>query len=317
MVSVARPKGFEPLTFGSVERGSTACESRRSPPREESFATRIAPGSRRVESVSRLGLSVMMRAVETGGDEWWELRDAWSCAFALLGAYGYRPKLMPDALVCYRADGSAFTLTVADEELPARRYDSTLCLTLTSRDAAVLVEERFPFDSDDELMRTVLGVLSNYPDQPHGDTGFIRHFPPASELDRIRLAAAYGSYRPYLDALASLGIHAYLELTDLGSLRMYSDISPKLLLDISVDDEGLDELGPADGEWVVFLTGPGGHEAEFTVDRLDDGDSGPELLAEAVSGALGDVLRGKHLFFEHYDPRYGRLDPRWLTRADP
>jgi hypothetical protein len=144
----------------------------------------------------------------------------------------------------------------------------------------------------------------------------IRHFPPESELDRIRLAAAYASYRPYLDALASLGIHAYLELTDLGSLRMYSDVSPNLLLDISVNDEGIDELGPAEGEWVVFLTGPNGHEAEFTVDRLDDDESEPELLAEAVASALGDVLRGDHLFFEHYDARYGRLDSRWLRRAD-
>jgi hypothetical protein len=82
---------------------------------------------------------------------------------------------------------------------------------------------------------------------------------------------------------------------------MYSDISPNLLLDISVNDEGLDELGPADGEWVVFLTGPDGHEAEFTVDRLDDGMSDPEVLAEAVANAVGDVLRGSHIFFEHYD----------------
>ena len=160
------------------------------------------------------------------------------------------------------------------------------------------------------------GSLSRHPDEPQPDKGFIRYFPPKTELDRIRLAAAYASYRSYLDALASRGIHAYLELTDLGSIRMYSDVSSNLLLDLSVNDEGLDELGPAEGEWVVFLTGPGGHEAEFTIDRLDDGDSGPELLAEATASALGDVLRGDHLFFEHYDVRYGRLDPRWLRRVD-
>jgi hypothetical protein len=98
---------------------------------------------------------------------------------------------------------------------------------------------------------------------------------------------------------------------------MYSDISPSLVLDISVNDEGLGELGPADGEWVVFLTAPGGHEAEFTVDRLDDGESNAELLAEAVADAVSDVLYGDHIFLEHYDARYGRLDPRWLKRAGP
>jgi hypothetical protein len=77
---------------------------------------------------------------------------------------------------------------------------------------------------------------------------------------------------------------------------MYSDISPSLVLDISVNDEGLGELGPADGEWVVFLTAPGGHEAEFTVDRLDDGESDAELLAEAVADAVSDVLYGDHIF---------------------
>jgi hypothetical protein len=158
------------------------------------------------------------------------------------------------------------------------------------------------------------GTTSPYEPQP--EKGFIRYFPPESELDRIRLAAAYASYRPYLDALASHGIHEYLEQSDFGPLRMFSDISPNLLLDVSVNDEGLGELGPADGEWVVFLTGPGGHEAEFTVDRLDDGDSDAEVLAEAVANAVGDVLRGGHIFLEHYDARYGRLDSRWLGRAD-
>lgn len=146
--------------------------------------------------------------METGGDEWWELRDAWSRAFALLGAYGYRPKLTPNALVGYRADGSVFTLTAPDEELPVQRYDSTMCVALTSGDAALLAEERFPFDRDDDLIRNVLDVLSRHPGQPQPEKGFIRYFPPESELDRIRLAASYASYRPYLDALASLGIHA-------------------------------------------------------------------------------------------------------------
>jgi hypothetical protein len=40
-----------------------------------------------------------MDAVETGRDAWWQLRDECARAFALLGAYGYRPKLTPDALV--------------------------------------------------------------------------------------------------------------------------------------------------------------------------------------------------------------------------
>lgn len=261
--------------------------------------------------------SVIIEAVQTGSDAWWQLRDEWSRAFALLGAYGYRPKLTPDELVGYRADGSVLTVTAGDGALPVRRYHSTLCIALTTVDGAKLGDERFLFDGDEDLIRQVLEVLSRHPEQPQPEQGFIRYFSPENELDRIRVAAAYASYRPYLDALASHGIHAYLEDSEVGSLRMYSDISPNLVLDISIDDEGLNELGPADGEWVVFLTAPGGHEAEFTVDRLDDSESDADLLAEAVAGAVADVLYGDHIFLEHYDARYGRLDPRWLTRADP
>lgn len=250
--------------------------------------------------------------MEVGSEAWWELRDEWARPFALLGAYGYRPKLTREALVGYRADGSRFVLTAGDGELPVHRYDSHLRLALLGPDGATVAEERFPFDGDEPLVLCVLEVLLRSPEQPRTEMEFIRYFPPESELDRMRLAAAYASYRAYLDALASRGIHAYLERSDFGLFRIYSDISPKLLLDISLNDEGLGELGPEEGEWVVFLAGPNGYEAEFTVDRLGDDESDSDMLADSVAIALADVLRGGHPFFEHYDARFGRLDPNWL-----
>jgi hypothetical protein len=92
-------------------------------------------------------------------------------------------------------------------------------------------------------------------------------------------------------------------------MRIYCDISPTLLLDISIDDEGLSPAGPEEGDWVVFITGPDGHEAEFTVDRSDDRFEAAETLATAVTQTLSRVLRDGHVFLEHHDRRRGRLDP--------
>jgi hypothetical protein len=68
-------------------------------------------------------------------------------------------------------------------------------------------------------------------------------------------------------------------------------------------------IGPAEGDWVVFITGSDGHEAEFTVDRLDDRDGDADALAGAVADGLSRVLREAHIFLGHYDRHTGRLDP--------
>ncbi len=256
-------------------------------------------------------VSVMKVVVQAGSPAWWELRDEWALALVLLGAYGYRPKLTSQEIVGYRGDGSVFTLSVRDDELPILRYDCTLRVALMEGEAEV-ADDRLPFDGDEHLIGGLLGFLSRHPEGCPPKDGFIRHFMPEGELDRIRLGIGYARYRPYLDALASNGIHAYLEHAALGSMRMYSDVSSSLLLDVSTDDEGLGELGPEGGGWVVFLTGPGGHEAEFTIDQLGDEDENAGLFADAIADALGDVLRGRNIFFEHYDARYGRLDPGWF-----
>lgn len=74
---------------------------------------------------------------------------------------------------------------------------------------------------------------------------------------------------------------------------MFSDVTPTLLIDISLDDIPMPACGPEDGEWVAFFHGPDGYEAEFTVDRPDDDEyEDAELLAEAVSSTLVDTLRG-------------------------
>jgi hypothetical protein len=44
-----------------------------------------------------------------------------------------------------------------------------------------------------------------------------------------------------------------------------------------------------DGGWVVFLTGTGGHEAEFTVDRFEDRAVDAAVLAEAVADGLKEI----------------------------
>jgi hypothetical protein len=67
---------------------------------------------------------------------------------------------------------------------------------------------------------------------------------------------------------------------------------------------------------VVFLTGPGGHEAEFTVDPFEDREVDAAVLAAAVVNSLKEILRGGHVYFEHYDPMLGRLDPPWLSTSE-
>jgi hypothetical protein len=250
-----------------------------------------------------------------GSDECQAFRDEWAEALTLFGGYGYRPKLIPDGLIGYLADGSSFSVTGEGGTLQSPHYDAEFRIQVRGSDRYVRGEQEVAYDGNDELLRAVHALLKRCPPGEPSDGPFIRHFTPKSELERVKLAVSYCAYRPYLDALASEGIHAYLE-SDGSSLRMYSDISPTLLLDISIEDEGLPLLGPGDGGWVVFLTGTGGHEAEFTVERFEDRAVDAAVLAEAVVDGLNEILRGGHVYFEHYDPMLGRLDPPWLTTSE-
>jgi hypothetical protein len=240
------------------------------------------------------------------------LRAGWGVAFAMLGGYGYRPKLTSDALIAYRADSSTVTITGEDGALPTWRYDDLLVLTLADASDVSLHAETVSFEGDPELVARVLKLLGA-PNRASVEEGFIRHFPPTSELARLELIAAYTAYRPELDALAEHGIHAYLEDTGLG-MRIYSDISSTLSGDVSIADGGVPVVGPDDGPWVVFLTAPDGYEAEFTVDRSGEREDAWEL-AEAVTEALRRVLRGGHVFLEHYNSRLGRLDSVWFSEG--
>jgi predicted N-acetyltransferase YhbS len=251
--------------------------------------------------------------VELPDDGSSRLRADWGVAFALLGGYGYRPKLTVDALIAYRADSSTVTIGGEDGGLPAWRYDDPLVLTLEDGSGAALHTETVAFEGDPELVELVLKLLGTSV-QASAQDGFIRHFPPSTELGRLELIAAYAAYRPELDALADHGIHAYIEETGFG-MRIYSDVASTLLLDISIADDGVPILGPDDGPWVVFLTAPDGHEAEFTVDRSGDRHTDAWELAEAVTEALTRVLRGGHVFLEHYDSRLGRLDSPWFSEG--
>jgi GNAT superfamily N-acetyltransferase len=245
-------------------------------------------------------------------DPWWETRDAWAATFALLGAYGCRPKLTVEGLVAFRRDGFVVRIEASDGQLPVVRHDSSLRLILEDAACAQLATSTVTFDGDRDLIQKVLGLFPD-PEGPAQD-GFIRHFPPRNDLDRMELAAAYATYRPELDALAACGVHAYVEANE-WDMRIYSDISSNLLLDISIEDEGVSLAGPDDGDWVVFLTGPGGHEAEFTVPRQGDRELDSGALADAVTEALRRILRGGHVFLEHYDVRRGRLDESWSAPA--
>jgi hypothetical protein len=239
-----------------------------------------------------------------------EAREDWALAFALLGAHGYRPKLAAEALLAYRRDGATITITGRDGKLPPPTYDTPLTLTLRIAEGSELETETIRSGDDRQLVQLVITRFAQRPIENLPEDGFIRDFPPAGELDRLTLSAAYAAYRPELDALAASGIHAYLEDSGFG-IRIYCDVSQSLLLDISIDDEGLPPVGPQEGGWVVFITGPDGHEAEFTVDRLDDRDEAASALADAVTHALARVLREGQVFLEHYNPHTRRLDPPW------
>lgn len=246
------------------------------------------------------------------GDAVWGFRDEWALAFVLLGGLGYRPKLTTDGLVGFCDGGVAFVLREPGGTIDDLRYEKEFVLCKRTSVGELTQVDSWAFDGDELLVSRIASAVPP-PAQSAADSAeFIRHFAPQTQTERMVLTAAYVTYRPHLDALASQGIHAYLERTT-GWLRMFADITPELYLDISHDDEGLASIDNGDGGWVVFVDSPSGYQAEFDFKRSADRLEDAIILTDAVVLGLSQVLRGRHVFLEHYDPVIGRLDPRWIT----
>jgi hypothetical protein len=119
------------------------------------------------------------------------------------------------------------------------------------------------------------------------------HYPPSDELGANRLRAATVAWAALLGELHAVGLRPYLELEQgdsEGSLRIYCETDDELLLDISINDEGLPDTPPAavDGEWVVFLQDPGGYLAEVWIDPTVDFAT----LAIKLRDLIESVTRG-------------------------
>jgi hypothetical protein len=138
-------------------------------------------------------------------------------------------------------------------------------------------------------LRSRFWVAELFAQQPELDEGapIVSHFPPRCELERTILTLAYLAYRPELDALAREGVHAYLE-EDGGALRIFGDLAPSLLLDVSLDDAGVPPLGPGAGDWRIYLTTPEG-ERELVVTRRNEREDDARSLAAAVAAALAQT----------------------------
>jgi hypothetical protein len=202
-------------------------------------------------------------------------RSEWELAFALLGGRGLRPQLIERGVVIERADGS--TLTVRDSS-------GGLAVSLVAE--GPLAAALLSLARADELVEWILELFEQHPVTAEA-APTVAHFPPRGELERTILTVAYVAYRPELDALARAGVHAYLEGAG-GELRIFGDLAPSLLLDVSLDDAGVPPLGPGAGDWRVYLTTPEG-ERELTVARGGERDDDARSLAAAVAAALAQT----------------------------
>ena len=82
-------------------------------------------------------------------------------------------------------------------------------------------------------------------------------------------------------------MHAYLE-GDGDALRIFGDLAPSLLLDVSLDDAGVPPLGPGAGDWRIYLTTPEG-ERELVVARGSEREDDARSLAATVAAALAQT----------------------------
>lgn len=202
-------------------------------------------------------------------------RSEWELAFALLGGRGLRPQRIDGGVVVERGDGS--TLTVRDAS-------AGLAVSLVAE--GPLATALLPLVRGDELVEWILDLLEQHPVIAEA-APIVAHFPPRGELERTVLTVAYVAYRPELDALARAGVHAYLE-GEGGELRIFGDLAPSLLLDVSLDDAGVPPLGPGDGDWRVYLTTPDA-ERELTVARGSAREDDARELAAAIAAAVAQT----------------------------
>src|ERR1700758_2679850 len=128
------------------------------------------------------------------------------------------------------------------------------------------------------------------------------HYPPNDEVGASRLRAATIAWAPLLAELHAVGLRPYLELEQGNAddpLRLYCDMDDGLLLDVSVNDEGLPDTPPAtiDGDWVVYVQQEeGGYRAEVTTDgKLPF----PGLVSKLIE-LIDAVALGEHPFFENW-----------------
>jgi len=202
-------------------------------------------------------------------------RSEWELAFALLGGRGLRPRHSDGGVTVERADGSTLT---------ARDAAGGLAVSLV--DDAPLATALLPIARGDDLVEWILDLFEQHPVIREGSP-IVPHFPPRGELARTVLTVAYLAYRPELDALAREGVDAYLE-GDGEVLRIFGDLAPALLLDVSLDDAGVPPLGPGTGDWCVYLTTPDGERA-LTVARGREREDDARSLAAAVAAALAQT----------------------------
>lgn len=128
------------------------------------------------------------------------------------------------------------------------------------------------------------------------------HYPANDDAGASRLRAATIAWASLLAELHAVGLRPYLELEH-GSaedaLRLYCEMDEGLLLDVSVNDEGLPDVPPAtiDGDWVVYIQREeGGYQAEVAI----DGKLTFPGLANKLSDLIDAVALGEHPFLESW-----------------
>jgi putative PIN family toxin of toxin-antitoxin system len=125
-----------------------------------------------------------------------ETREGWAGVLALLGGYGYRPKLTSGVLVAYRGDGSTVTIKSDEGRLGHRYDDRELRATLRAADRAVVETASLELRESEEIVEVVLELLTRQEEGSARTDAFIRHFPPESNLARMTLTAAYSVIAP-------------------------------------------------------------------------------------------------------------------------
>ena len=98
------------------------------------------------------------------------------------------------------------------------------------------------------------------------------HHPPPDAIGAERLHAATVAWAPLLGSLHAVGFRPYLELyrgEHDDPLRLYCELEPDLLLDLSIEDDQLPDTPPEeiDGDWAVFIQdGDGNYLADVVID---------------------------------------------------